>query len=90
MERLILRDNGEHVRDFVFMRPPFLTSGEERGDEGLRVGWEWGVEEDKETVKQQPGPEVGWIVSRKDVGGWVFRHAIVEGGWEGKCVYTVY
>lgn len=44
MEEVVLKDKGAHVRDFVIMRPPFLTDGEARGDSVLRVGWEWGAE----------------------------------------------
>lgn len=89
MEDVVFKDHGEHIRDFVVMRPPFLTDGEARGDSSLRVGWEWGVEKSGQTVKE-PGPEIGYFVSRKDIGAWIFEKVIVEGGWEGKCVYVTY
>lgn len=89
MEDLAFNDKGTHVRDFVIMRPLFLTDGIARGDDGLRVGWEWGVEGDENRLKEH-GPEIGYSVSRKDVGTWVFEKAICQGGWEGKCVYLTY
>ena len=89
MEELVFKDKGIHVRDFVIMRPLFLTDGKVRGDNSLRVGWEWGVEGGEERVKEQ-GPEIGYYVSRKDVGTWIFEKAICQDGWEGKCVYLTY
>lgn len=89
MEKLILGDRGVHVRDFVIIRPAFLTDGAERGIESVRVGWEWGVER-IEGKEREPGPAIGWTVSRKDLGGWVFKKVIVEGGWEGRCVSLCY
>ena len=89
MEELIFADKGTHVRDFVVMRPLFLTDGKARGDEGLRLGWEWGVEGDATRVKE-PGPEIGYYVSRRDVGTWTFEKAICQGGWDGRCVYLTY
>ncbi len=88
MEAAVIGDKGTHVRDFVVMRPLILTDGKARGDAGLRVGWEWGVEGDEKT--SEPGPEVGYSVSRRDVGTWIYEKVIVQGGWEGKCVYLTY
>jgi hypothetical protein len=89
MEQLVFGDKGSHVRDFVVIRPPFLSNGKARGDDGLRVGWEWGVEGGEERV-QEPGPEIGYYVSRRDVGTWTYEKAIVQGGWDGKCVNLTY
>ncbi|KAK0099673.1 hypothetical protein ONS95_013434 [Cadophora gregata] len=89
MEELAFKDKGAHVRDFVIMRPLFLTDGIARGDGGLRVSWEWGVE-GAEKRPNEPGPEIGYTVSRKDVGTWIFEKVICQGGWEGKCVYLTY
>lgn len=88
MEALVFADQGVHVRDFVVMRPLVLTDGPAKGDDGLRVGWEWGIER-TDTVGE-PGPEVGYSVSRRDVGQWTFDKVIAQGGWEGKCVYLTY
>lgn len=89
MEEVVFTDKGKHVRDFVIMRPLFSTNGEVRGDDGLRVGWEWGIQGDKNRVLE-PGPEIGYYVSRKDVGKWIFDKVAIEGGWEGRCVYLTY
>jgi hypothetical protein len=89
MEDLILRDNGRHVRDFVIMRPLVLTDGEAKGDGRLRVGWEWGVVGEKGSP-DEPGPELGYLMSKADLGKWAFNHVVLEGGWEGKCVYLTY
>ncbi|KAF5554355.1 hypothetical protein FNAPI_6436 [Fusarium napiforme] len=89
MENLILEDGGRHVRDFVLMRPLILTDGEAKGDGQLKVGWEWGVIGDKDSV-EEPGPKLGYFMSKEDLGKWVFDHVITEGGWEGKCIYLTY
>lgn len=93
MEALILADRRAHVRDFVLIRPPFLTDGEALGKEKIKVGWEWGIEDDdragKERVKE-PGPRIGWTISRKDLGAWTFENVVQEGGWEGRCVTMSY
>ncbi|KAH7305234.1 hypothetical protein B0I35DRAFT_516441 [Stachybotrys elegans] len=89
MEALIQRDYAAHVRDFVIMRPLFLTEGEAKGDGAIRIGWEWGVESIKPNVNE-PGPAIGYSISKKDVGLWIFTNLVTQSGWEGKCVYTVY
>ncbi|KAF5003884.1 hypothetical protein FDECE_9589 [Fusarium decemcellulare] len=85
MEKVVMGDRGRHVRDFVIMRPLFLTDGAARGDDHLRVGWEWGIDRGEDEVKE-PGPVIGYYISRKDVGEWTFNHVIAQGGWEGKCL----
>ncbi|KAF4993966.1 hypothetical protein FGRMN_6097 [Fusarium graminum] len=89
METVIMEDTGCHIRDFVIMRPLFLKNGGTKGDGQLRVGWEWGIT-DGEDKANEPGPEIGYMVSRKDVGKWAFDHVVAEGGWEGKCIYLTY
>ncbi|KAM0347330.1 hypothetical protein ACHAPU_004849 [Fusarium lateritium] len=89
MENVIMEDKGRHIRDFVIMRPLVLTDGDAKGDGQLRVGWEWGITDGEDRAKE-PGPEIGYTVSRKDVGKWTFDHVVAEGGWEGKCVYLAY
>jgi hypothetical protein len=94
MEEVVVADRGAHVRDFVVVRPLLLTDGEARGEGGLRVGWEWGAVDrtgrNGQVVETEPGPAVGYYVGRRDVGTWTFKKVIVEGGWEGKCVYLTY
>jgi hypothetical protein len=87
MEDLLMADSGKHTRDFVIVRPALLTDGVEQGVEKVRVGWELG---NGGEARDAPGPAIGWTVSRKDVGGWVYKKAIVEGGWEGRCVSLCY
>ncbi|KAF4467994.1 hypothetical protein FALBO_5135 [Fusarium albosuccineum] len=82
MEKVVMEDGGKHVRDFVIMRPLFLTDGAARGDDHLRVGWEWGIDRGEDEVKE-PGPVIGYYISRKDVGEWTFNHVIAQGGREG-------
>ncbi|KUJ13251.1 uncharacterized protein LY89DRAFT_721301 [Mollisia scopiformis] len=89
MEEVVFQDKGKHVRDFVIMRPLILTDGKARGDGGLRVGWEWGIKGGDGRI-QEKGPEIGYYISRKDVGIWTFEKVICQGGWEGKCVYLTY
>jgi hypothetical protein len=89
MEKVVITGKGKYVRDFVVMRPPFLTNGEARGEGSLRVGWEWGLDGGDGSVKE-PGPQIGYTVSRKDIGSWVFEKVIVQGAWDGKCIYLTY
>ncbi|KAF5679395.1 hypothetical protein FHETE_812 [Fusarium heterosporum] len=86
MENIIMEDKGRHIRNFVIMRPLFLTDGDARGDGQLKVGWEWGILDGEDKVNE-PGPEIGYMVSRRDIGKWAFDHVVAEGGWEGKCIY---
>jgi hypothetical protein len=61
-------------RAVIGVRPTLLTSAEPRGIEGVRVG-------------REERPEMGYTVSRGDVGEWVFK-VVIEGegrGWEGEC-----
>ena len=90
MEELILTKDNEKIRDFVIIRPLFLTDAAARGDDGLKIGWEWGVVKTGEQTTKEPGPALGYYVSRRDVGSWIFNHAVAEGGWEGKCIYLAY
>jgi hypothetical protein len=87
-EALALNDRGRHVRDCVIVRPTLLTDAV-MGIESVRAGWEWGAL-DIEGKEEGPGPALGWSVGRRDVGEWVFRKCIVEGGWEGRCVSLTY
>ncbi|KIL95652.1 hypothetical protein FAVG1_00390 [Fusarium avenaceum] len=76
MEDLILQDNGRHVRDFVIMRPLILTDGEAKADGQLQVGWEWGVVGEK--GPDEPLTNLGYLMSKADLGMWTFRHIVVE------------
>ncbi|KAK2666922.1 hypothetical protein RAB80_017343 [Fusarium oxysporum f. sp. vasinfectum] len=89
MEKVIMAGKSDYIRDFVIMRPLILTDGEAKGENQLRVGWEWGTDDGMGEC-EEPGPEIGYLVSRKDVGKWMFDNVVVQGGWEGKCVYLTY
>ncbi|KAF2261305.1 hypothetical protein CC78DRAFT_500327 [Lojkania enalia] len=85
MESVVINDKNEHIRDFVIVRPTLLSDSEPRGISKVRAGWEWGAKED-----QEPGPRMGYYVGRKDVGEWIYRRVIAEGGWDGRCVSLTY
>lgn len=89
-ELLLVNDGGRHIRDCVVVRPTLLTDANAAGVDKLRIGWEWkGEAREKESVREA-GPQVGWTVGRKDVGGFVFEKVIEQGGWEGRCVSLTY
>ncbi|KAF4453290.1 hypothetical protein F53441_4020 [Fusarium austroafricanum] len=81
MEKVAMAPEGRKLWDFVIMRPLILTDGVEKGDDYLRVGWEWGTEEDYNDHSGEPGPQIGYTVSRRDVGKWIFDKVVVQGGW---------
>lgn len=87
-----MADAGQHVRDFVIVRPTLLTDAEPKGVQGVKVGWEWGAagEENVKDGVPEPGPMLGYSIGRKDVGEWMLRKVVVEGGWEGRCVSLTY
>jgi nucleoside-diphosphate-sugar epimerase len=88
-EELLINDNGKHIRDCVIVRPTLLNDSAPKGLEALRVGWEWkGKEAEKGGVKEV-GPQLGWGVGRKDVGGFVWK-AVLDKEWEGRCVSLTY
>jgi hypothetical protein len=89
MEKLVKGDGGVHTRGFVIIRPAIMTDGAERGLDKIRAGWRWGVADGAKT-EQEPGYTTGWTVGKRDLGEWVFRKVIVEGGWEGRCVSLCY
>ncbi|KAF2127675.1 hypothetical protein P153DRAFT_368250 [Dothidotthia symphoricarpi CBS 119687] len=88
-EELLFADRGGHVRDFVIVRPTLLTDSEPKGAQSVKAGWEWGLDEARDGVKEL-GPMLGYSVGRKDVGEWIFKKCVVEGGWEGRCVSLTY
>ncbi|KAL5424659.1 hypothetical protein PMIN04_003043 [Paraphaeosphaeria minitans] len=89
MEEVVLSDRGEHIRDFVIVRPTALVDGL-KGVEKVRSGWEWGVQGEKGRVEKEVGPAIGWTVGRTDVGAWIFKNVVESGGWEGRCVSLTY
>lgn len=67
-------------REFVVVRPALLTDGQEAGR--VRAGYEGG----------EKGEAVGYTVSRRDVGGWIFREVVEGRGgeWRGRGVSLAY
>ncbi|KAH7032622.1 uncharacterized protein B0I36DRAFT_430049 [Microdochium trichocladiopsis] len=76
MEQLVMSDQGRHVQDFVIMRPLILTAGG-----ATEEGWEWGLSDagarDGQSLRErEPGPVVGYFVSREDVGKFIFEKVV--------------
>ena len=72
------------IKDFVILRPSFLTDGKRLGTAKVRVGVE-----SAEAAK----PAVGYKISREDVGGWMFDKIVNGNGGEkfaGKMVSITY
>ncbi|KAI9359653.1 hypothetical protein DFJ73DRAFT_621845 [Zopfochytrium polystomum] len=77
---------------FVVVRPTLLVDGDRKGSDKVRAGW---VPADGVEVTggddSARGPAVGYSISRKDVGGWVFDNVIQGSGhWENRCVSLTY
>ncbi|UPX10194.1 uncharacterized protein EKO05_0000865 [Ascochyta rabiei] len=89
-EQLLINDHNQHIRDCVVVRPTLMTDAEPKGVHALRIGWEWKGEETEKDGVKEAGPQLGWSVGRKDVGGFLFEKVLCEGGWEGRCVSLTY
>lgn len=89
-EQFLVGDAKKHIRDCVIVRPTLLTDAVPRGVGALRVGWEWKGEHTVVDGVAEVGPQVGYTVGRKDVGGFVFEKVVQQGGWEGRCVSLTY
>ncbi|KAF1992209.1 hypothetical protein K402DRAFT_366245 [Aulographum hederae CBS 113979] len=76
--------------DFLIVRPTLLADGPAKGLQKVRVGWE--IPPGSSAQGQgAPGPAVGYLVHRADVGGWIFENGVKNGGeWAGKCVSLTY
>ncbi|KAF3933244.1 hypothetical protein ABW19_dt0204111 [Dactylella cylindrospora] len=79
-------------RDFIIVRPSLLTDGKAtHGD--VKVGYsgsekksgkgELTLAEGGSGWKSVKGVAVGYTISRKDVGAWIFEEAVVNGGGNG-------
>ncbi|KAI9317801.1 hypothetical protein DFJ73DRAFT_791649 [Zopfochytrium polystomum] len=63
------------IGGFVVVRPTLLTDGERKGS----------------GKGSASGPAVGYSISRKDVGGWIFENVVQgTGQWENRCVSLTY
>lgn len=70
----------EQIRDFVIVRCSFMTNGPVYGEAKVRVGTE-------------EKPEVGYTISREDVGKWIFDSVVKDEGrerWAGVKVCLTY
>jgi len=80
------KDKQGPIRGFVVVRPSLLTNGPSLGPEKTRVGWEI---EDGEDI----GPAVGYTISRKGVGTWIFEQVVQNerrDEWTGRAVTLTY
>ncbi|KAF2004628.1 hypothetical protein P154DRAFT_519126 [Amniculicola lignicola CBS 123094] len=92
MELALIADAGIHTRDFIIVRPTLLTDGKPQGYNKVKSGWEWGGK-GAASVKngvQEPGPMLGYTIAREDVGEWIWKKAMKEGEWAGKCITLAY
>lgn len=88
METLLI-ESGEA---FVIVRPTLLKDGSDTEDgktevkKPIRVG----VEDPK--AKTLESKEVGYVITRDDVGRWIFEETLTDhsGKWEGKAVSVTY
>jgi hypothetical protein len=73
------KEGSSNFRSVTAVKPTILTEGPELGMEILRVG------------KRQK-PAVGYTVSKRDVGGWIYRAVILGDGkgWEKELVTITY
>ncbi|KXS21919.1 hypothetical protein M427DRAFT_130603 [Gonapodya prolifera JEL478] len=89
---------------FTIVRPSLLTDGEELGSPVVRVGavdppvyggnviaaGQAAKDDSKNEIR---GPAVGYTISRRDVGKWIFENVIRQGsgdGWRNKLVTLTY
>ncbi|RFU28462.1 hypothetical protein B7463_g7898, partial [Scytalidium lignicola] len=73
--------------NWTLVRPSFLKDGESKGANAVRVGIE--IPGESQPVKK----EVGCVITREDVGKWMFEELIKNGGngeWEKKIVSITY
>ncbi|KAL8908888.1 MAG: hypothetical protein Q9171_005260 [Xanthocarpia ochracea] len=72
------------ITNFVAVRPSFLTDGARLGTDKIRLG---------EEVGETAAPAVGYTISRKDLGGWMFDELLDGQGkdkYAGKMVTITY
>lgn len=73
------KESSSTFSSVIGVKPTFLTDGPELGSEKIRVG-------------RKQKPVVGYTISKKDVGAWIYR-AVVLGsgkGWEEEMVTVTY
>jgi hypothetical protein len=74
---------------FAMVRPPLLTDGEAKGPNKVRAGWVWPDDQRKEKLAmgfEEAGPQIGFSITKADVGEWIFENLIQgDGPSYGKC-----
>jgi hypothetical protein len=92
LERVVCESAAEEnsiISDFAFVRPPLLTDGPALGPAKVQAGWVWPDHLRKERVAQglrEAGPAIGWMITKADVGRWIFENLVAGGvGGFGRC-----
>jgi hypothetical protein len=75
------------IAGFVIVRPTLLFDGDMLGMDKIRAGWETHPEAVNANETSAPGPAIGYMIPRADVGLWIFEEVMRNGGdWANKCV----
>lgn len=83
-------DSSSGVAGYASVRASLLTNGALKGPGAVKTGWERHPKAPAEPAG--PGPALGYVVSRADVGNFIFEN-IVRGKteeWTGKCFTVTY
>ncbi|KAI9715585.1 MAG: hypothetical protein M1812_005889 [Candelaria pacifica] len=82
-------DKNNPLRGFIAIRPSLLTDGKMEASEKVRAGMEdvYG-----KVVDSDKSPVLGYFISRKNVGGWIFEQVVERRGegWVGRMVSLSY
>ncbi|KAL6711694.1 hypothetical protein ACN47E_004628 [Coniothyrium glycines] len=91
MEKLIAQDDKAHVRGSVIVRPAFLADGPRKGNEHVRLGWQWTTRNGGKAEKEER-KVVGWSIGRNDLGAWVADKVVTGDGrsWIDKTISLSY
>jgi hypothetical protein len=90
MEKIVIgaaKETPSVLAGYALMRPSLLTDGPSKGMDNIRMGWERHLL-DQEGKDAGPGPAIGYIVSRADVGLWMYTKLINGNAneWNGRWV----
>lgn len=87
MEDMVVAAKKEGIiRDYVLIRPSLLVDGQVKGLYSVRAGWE-----SDDGTSQGPGPAVGYVITKEDVGAWIWEEAVQKNNqWKGKAVSLTY
>lgn len=76
------------VGDFAVVRPTLLNDSPAQGLAKVRAGWVWADVESQDKLargEKEKGPEMGYSISRIDVGSWIFDKLVIGDGMYGRC-----